>query len=444
MNKIDRIDVFYDGTKAGYLERNTDSYSFRYASQYLSDSKSLPISCSLPLSGKDYISQGLHSFFKGLEPQGWYRNALLNIDKIDRKDTFTLLGVNGLDLPGAVELKVDEQLIPEISGKDYASEANSSSVQQGVCLICLKECKQDYHNKCLQRFFETTTEPLIPLTRSDFSMRVYADIRRASISGMQVKIGVNLVDGILIPQAINSRYILKPAIADLTNSAIYEHLSMRITEKLINSKVSESALVKLADNSLAYITKRFDRQGVLGKRHFEDFGQILDLDQFSGSYEEVVEAIKEHSSPVTAAEFLFALMVQFYLGNDDFHLKNIALVDIQKNGKYRQLAPLYDCINTESLLRDMPGHSNEMVIDFFIDHETPVYTRDGHSSYQTFQLLYEKAGISEKLLENNLKKINTTHQSIEELIQGSLLNDEDKNSFIYVLSDRLKKLNKRA
>ena len=62
-------------------------------------------------------------------------------------------------------------------------------------------------------------------------------------------------------------------------------------------------------------------------------------------------------------------------------LKNIALIDIQKNGKYKQLAPLYDCINTESLLREMPGHSNEMAIDFFIDHETPVYTRDGHNSH---------------------------------------------------------------
>ena len=444
MNKIDRIDVFYDGTKAGYLERNTNSYSFRYASQYLADNKSLPISCTLPLSGKDYISQNLHSFFKGLEPQGWYRNALLNIDKIDSQDTFTLLGVNGLDLPGAVELKIDEQLIPDISGKDYTSETNSKPVHQGVCLICLEECKQDYHKKCLQNFFGTATEPIIPLTRSDFSMRVYADIRRASISGMQVKIGVNIVDGVLIPQAINSPYILKPVIADLTNSATYEHLSMRITEKLINSKVSESALVKLADDSLAYITKRFDRQGVLGKRHFEDFGQILGLDQFSGSYEEVIEAIQVHSSPVTAAEFLFALMVQFYIGNDDFHLKNIALVDIQKSGKYRQLAPLYDCINTESLLRNMPGHSSEMAIDFFIDHETPVYTRDGHSSYQSFKLLHEKAGISEKLLENNLKKLNTTHPAIEDMIQNSLLGDDDKNSFTEVLRDRLNKLNKRA
>ncbi|NQZ59716.1 MAG: HipA N-terminal domain-containing protein, partial [Lentisphaeraceae bacterium] len=82
MNRLDNIVVYYDGQKAGYLERNSTSFSFRYASTYLVSKQSLPISCNLPLSEREYTSPALHSFFRGLEPQGWYKNALLSIDKI--------------------------------------------------------------------------------------------------------------------------------------------------------------------------------------------------------------------------------------------------------------------------------------------------------------------------------------------------------------------------
>ena len=91
----------------------------------------------------------------------------------------------------------------------------------------------------------------------------------------------------------------------------------------------------------------------------------------------------------------------------------------------------------------MPGHSNEMAIDFFIDHETPVYTRDGHSSHQTFKLLYQIAGISTSILEDKLHQLNTTHAQVKNMVHNSLLNEDDKNNFLHVLNDRLKKLNKR-
>jgi len=282
---------------------------------------------------------------------------------------------------------------------------------------------------------------VVPLSRSDFDLRVYADVRRASMSGMQVKIGVVLEEGMLKPQAVGSQFILKPAIADLKQSAIYEHLSMKISEKLLKGKLAECALIKLQDGNLAYLTKRFDRGNK--KHHFEDLSQILNLDQFDGTYEEVCTAIQKHSNTFSVVEFLHALLIQFYIGNDDFHLKNIALIDIQKNSTYKRLSPLYDCINTESLLRNMPGHSYEMAIDFFRDYESEIYLRDGHSSYQTFAYLYELAGVSTKLLDSHLSKLNKGHHVILEMIEKSLLSNDDKKDFQGVLIDRLNKLNKK-
>ena len=140
-------------------------------------------------------------------------------------------------------------------------------------------------------------------------------------------------------------------------------------------------------------------------------------------------------------EFLFALMTQFYIGNDDFHLKNFALIEIQKNGKYKRLSPLYDCINTESLLRNSPGRSKEMAIDFFENHKTSTFKKYGHVSYQTFAHLYDLAGVSVKLLDSHIKRINKEHEGILTMVRKSLLNEDDKVDFVRVLNERLRKLN---
>lgn len=419
MLKSNHIEVIYETQLAGHLERLKNSFKFVYDSQYLADSDNYPISCNLPLSEKEYISESLHPFFEGLSPQGWYKKGLETISKINKNDIFTILAVNGEDLPGAIKLRAADIDSSEGTKSQYAEPYTSTEITKlgsGSCLKCFRESKADYHSKCLKGFFGVGKEPVVPIMCNDFKQKMYRYISKASMSGMQTKVGANIIEGMIIPQSVNGRFILKPPIPEHDLSAVYEHLSMIITKNVIGkAKVADSAILKLADSKLAYITKRFDRVFKIGEDkpvkniHFEDLSQIIGIEQFDGSYEEAGKSILKHSNKIVLNEFLIALISQFYIGNNDFHLKNIALMSLTKSGKYEGLSPLYDCINVESLLRNT-GRQDEMAIEFFADDfETPIYLRDGHSSYQTFQELYKRFEIKETVLKRAMKHLNKKH-----------------------------------
>ena len=291
-------------------------------------------------------------------------------------------------------------------------------------------------------------EPCVPIDKTNFTNVIYKRLRRASMSGAQVKVGASInKDNCIIPQAVDSRYIIKPIMNDCANSAVCEHLSMKITEHFMNRKddVARSVLIKLTDGDFAYITKRFDRQDNPSRKiHFEDLSQLLGVDQLEGSYETVAKEISRLTSPFVLTQFLKALLLQFYIGNNDFHLKNIALNKIKKDGTYEGLTPLYDCINAESL--GFVPQEGEMAINFFEDdsHFTPIFLREGHCSYQMFEELYRLVGANIKGLDGNLKKINNDHHKILLMVDRAFLDDDGKMNFKLVLNDRLRKLNKKV
>jgi len=53
--------------RAGVLIEELSHYVFTYDHDY----KGKPISLSMPLSKKEYISHDLHPYFKGLVVEGW-------------------------------------------------------------------------------------------------------------------------------------------------------------------------------------------------------------------------------------------------------------------------------------------------------------------------------------------------------------------------------------
>jgi serine/threonine-protein kinase HipA len=453
MLKSNSIEVFFQKELAGELKRLKGGFQFTYKPEYLEGSDRYPISCNLPLNDQPFITESLHPFFEGLAPQGWYKKGLETVGRINKNDLFTILGVNGADLPGAVTLKATDIQFPENEESLWDSEVSDRIILgKGHCLICCRESQSDYHTKCLNEFFGYKKEPVVPIKSDDFKQRMYQYISRASISGMQTKVGANLINGVLVPQAVNSRFILKPPISEHDQSAVYEYISMLISKNILGKgKVADSAVIKLADGKLAYLTKRFDRhfkqeaETPSKNIHFEDLSQIIGIEQFDGSYELAGQAILKHSNKIVLNEFLSALLAQFYLGNNDFHLKNIALMGLTKSGKYEDLSPLYDCINVESLLRDT-GRQDEMAISYFADDDfyTDDFLVDGHASFSTFKHLYEIFGIKETVLKKALKLINSKHAQNLKLVEASILSEADKESFCYILKDRLKKLNKHS
>ena len=55
---------------AGFLTESEEGYSFVYDTQYLTGSLAKPVSLTLPLQDKPYISRTMIPFFDGLIPEG--------------------------------------------------------------------------------------------------------------------------------------------------------------------------------------------------------------------------------------------------------------------------------------------------------------------------------------------------------------------------------------
>ena len=94
--------VYYKDQFAGLISETETGYRFAYDPNYLQgDGK--PISLSLPLRLEPYESQKLFSFFDGLLPEGWYREIVCKVLKIDTNNSFgLLLNATSGDTIGAV------------------------------------------------------------------------------------------------------------------------------------------------------------------------------------------------------------------------------------------------------------------------------------------------------------------------------------------------------
>ena len=96
--------VYYDGKKAGVLEKTSTGYVFEYDQEYLASSQSRPVSLTMPLNKQKFESQKLFPFFEGLLPEGWFLNIVSHTLKIDRDDKFELLLHLGKDTIGAISI----------------------------------------------------------------------------------------------------------------------------------------------------------------------------------------------------------------------------------------------------------------------------------------------------------------------------------------------------
>lgn len=101
--------VLFYGTRIGVLRFAHRHYEFKYDEAYLLSAGAMPISLSLPLTSNTYISEQLFPFFNGLLTEGWLKSIQEQIQHLDRRDHFSFLVRNGLDLVGAVTLAPVEE-----------------------------------------------------------------------------------------------------------------------------------------------------------------------------------------------------------------------------------------------------------------------------------------------------------------------------------------------
>ena len=83
--------VYVRDKLAGILCETDEGYSFAYDTDYLSSDNPSPVSLTLPLTEKPYISKTLFAFFDGLIPEGWLLDVVVHNWKLNEKDRFGIL-----------------------------------------------------------------------------------------------------------------------------------------------------------------------------------------------------------------------------------------------------------------------------------------------------------------------------------------------------------------
>jgi serine/threonine-protein kinase HipA len=283
-------------------------------------------------------------------------------------------------------------------------------------------------------------------------IRYRADVAdRMSISGVQDKVSLRLIDGDLVPIERDGEFILKPipgaplpAFTDQVPAN--EHLTMQIAEQVFGITTAANALVTLADGEPAYLTARFDRRA--GQRlDMEDFCALTGQSpathgrsyKYQGSYEGVAAVLRRYCPAYAIeAERLFVHIVANYaLGNGDAHLKNFSLFTSPDGDPV--LTPAYDLVNTTLHL----PHETPLALDLFADdYLTPAFLALGFYGASDFQLLAQRMGLVPKRAQSLIARFQdpTRWQTADALVERSYLSPQAQTAYRTVLADRQRAL----
>lgn len=280
--------------------------------------------------------------------------------------------------------------------------------------------------------------------RQDFFDIKQEQNQRMSISGVQDKLVLRLVDGHLEPVDSGGTYILKPIpstpMRQVGELPANEHLTMQLARQVWGIHTAPNTLVFMSDGELAYLTRRFDRTSEGDKIHQEDFCQLLGApDKYESSYQAIAGGISTYSSIklIDLDRFFRRLCLNYLLANGDAHLKNFSMY---QRGRDRTLTPAYDLVCSKLHL---PNESR-FALDLYDDEDLDIADEDTHG-YATGRTLLEFAiriGIKPK----RARKVLALFQSEKHecmalgLIEHSFLSPKAKDNYVTIFEDRLSAL----
>jgi serine/threonine-protein kinase HipA len=302
------------------------------------------------------------------------------------------------------------------------------------CLCCGKPLNQgesDWHQSCIKSFFGTKTMPSIDI--SEFP-KLFLDSKNkeAIVTGVQKKLSLHLHksgnDHRLTIVDYPSGYILKPSSDEYHQLPENEWLTMHLAN-ICNIETVPYGLIKLEDNSLAYITKRIDRKGnkKIAMEDFCQLGEVQTENKYKSSYEMVGKILGKYSDNIGLDYYkLFnVILFSFLVGNSDMHLKNFS---IYKNKGKHIFSPSYDLLNTLIITED----TDEIALSIAgkksnINKKNLLYLADRYH-LNNIQV--------DTIFNNYLKK----KPVIINAINDSFLDKSLKNKYIEIIEDRYKRL----
>ena len=317
----DRLRVYLHGRFIGEVERFDDGrISFDFDDAYRLDPDRPTLSQAFltdeggVTSLERLASSGfVPSFFSNLLPEGQLRTYLARTAGVRETQEFELLEFLGADLPGAVEVRRD----------DDGAIARLRS----------------------------------PIETSDES-----ELLRFSLAGVQLKFSAieRRGGGLTIPaHGLGGDWIVKLPSTQYPRMSENEYSVMSIAER-VGIDVPEVRLVPMSeiqglpteitnfDESNALAVRRFDRDS--GRRiHIEDFAQALaqyPSDKYNPAvnYADLTRLVAIVCDERGVIDFANRLMFNAIVGNGDMHLKNWSF--IYPDGVSVKLSPAYDLLCT--------------------------------------------------------------------------------------------------
>ena len=306
------------------------------------------------------------------------------------------------------------------------------------CLYCYKELgegQKDFHPGCARKFFGTADAPLLEYRREDLDALAAQVIQsQTSLTGVQPKLSLNLHkhkgSNRLTIVGLWGDFIFKPQTDAYPELPENEDLTMHMAE-VARIKVVPHSLIRLADGSLGYISRRIDRTKKGEKIDMEDLCQLTlhpTEYKYKSSCEQIAKTIVAYSSmpKLDLVNFMQVLLFSFITGNNDMHLKNFSLY---RPKKLYQLTPAYDLLNVaivnpkdkEELALTLNGKKSRLKLSDFLKASATM-------------------GIEENVTMQLIASMKNALPAWVELINNSFLSKDMKEAYLELIDKRIKAL----
>lgn len=291
------------------------------------------------------------------------------------------------------------------------------------------------HKTCIKKFFGTKVLPVLNYTTAQLDRLALQIIQeQTSLTGVQPKLSLHLNEhegskrltivglwGGYICKPQTSRYPMMPEVEDLT---------MHLAE-VARIEVVPHTLMRMADNTLCYLTYRIDRTPDGEKIAMEDMCQLTERQteyKYKSSYERIGKVIQKYSSlpQMDVVNFFEVVLFSWLTGNNDMHLKNFSLYEIENK---MRLTPAYDLLNAAII---NPKDEDEMALT--------LNGRKKNLQRKDFIQSAAALGIESVIVNRLIDKYIKLLPKFEVVIQNSFLSAEMKEKYANLLHERLKRL----
>lgn len=317
------------------------------------------------------------------------------------------------------------------------------------CLYCgkplpdsasLQESYSAWHSGCVKKFFFTNKLPDIDISDKILEQLAIENTKKGfTIPGVQKKISLHLTQGKdprLTLVNYPTGYILKPQSAEYIALPEAEYLAMQMAAKT-GIKVVPFALIRMQNDSYAYITRRIDRvlpdrkNSLLKMLAMEDFCQLserLTQDKYRGSYESCARIISRYSvnSGLDLSELFLRIVFSYVIGNSDMHLKNFSLIETAPYSCEYVLSDAYDLLPVNVVL---PEEKEQFALT--------LNGKKQNITHRDFLIFADTCGISQKSAEKMIAKVASLQSMYVSMCQDSYLPENMKKTFEMLVVERV-------